>query len=285
MGSRAGKVNPLQEAFGNYLLKIEEALRRELNLYSWSEFYAPLKYACEGGKRIRPLILVLSAESVGKCDDDAYLAASAIELLHTESIIHDDIVDQEKERRGRASFHVKYGYNMSILTADFVLGIILNIGSKLKDPRVSNELANAALKMSEGEMLEVRLEAEQRIQLDDYINVLIHKTAAIFEASTKIGAIIGGGNDEQINALTNFGRFIGIAYQIHDDLADWNNEARLFNTLLKNNGRSKEFIDKMGSMLLDYTNKAKKELCAINDGKIKPNLEDLINLTMLKQEV
>lgn len=282
MGSRAGKVNPLQEAFGNYLLKIEEALRRELNLYSWSEFYAPLKYACEGGKRIRPLILVLSAESVGKCDDDAYLAASAIELLHTESIIHDDIVDQEKERRGRASFHVKYGYNMSILTADFVLGIILNIGSKLKDPRVSNELANAALKMSEGEMLEVRLETEQRIQLDDYINVLTHKTAAIFEASTKIGAIIGGGNDEQINALTNFGRFIGIAYQIHDDLADWNNEARLFNTLLKNNGRSKEFIDKMGSMLLDYTNKAKKELHTINDGKIKPHLEDLINLTMLK---
>jgi len=282
LGSRAEKVNPLQEAFGNYVLKIEEALRRELNLYSWSEFYAPLKYACEGGKRIRPLILVLSAESVGKCDDDAYLAASAIELLHTESIIHDDIVDQEKERRGRASFHVKYGYNMSILTADFVLGIILNIGSKLKDPRVSNELANAALKMSEGEMLEVRLETEQRIQLDDYINVLTHKTAAIFEASTKIGAIIGGGNDEQINALTNFGRFIGIAYQIHDDLADWDNEARLFNTLLKNNGRSKEFIAKMGSMLLDYTNKAKKELHAINDGKIKPHLEDLINLTMLK---
>ena len=282
MSSRAGKVNLLQEAFGNYLLKIEEALRRELNLYSWSEFYAPLKYACEGGKRIRPLILVLSAESVGKCDDDAYLAASAIEFLHTESIIHDDIVDQEKERRGRASFHVKYGYNMSILTADFVLGIILNIGSKLKDPRVSNELANAALKMSEGEMLEVRLDAEQRIQLDDYINVLTHKTAAIFEASAKIGAIIGGGNDEQINALTSFGRFIGIAYQIHDDLADWNNEDRLFNTLLKNNGRSKEFIDKMGNMLLDYTNKAKKELCAINDGKIKPHLEDLINLTMLK---
>ncbi|MFQ5969399.1 MAG: polyprenyl synthetase family protein [Nitrososphaerales archaeon] len=282
MSSRARKVNPLQDAFGNYLLKIEEALRRELNLYSWSEFYAPLKYACEGGKRIRPLILVLSAESVGRCDDDAFLAASAIELLHTESIIHDDIVDQEKQRRGRASFHVKYGYNMSILTADFVLGIILNIGSKLRDPKVSNELANAALKMSEGEMLEVRLDGEKRIQLDDYINVLTHKTAAIFEASAKIGAIIGGGTDEQVNALTNFGRFIGIAYQIHDDLADWNNEDRLFNTLLKNNGRSKEFINKTESMLLDYTNKAKKELCGISDGKIKPHIQDLINLTMLK---
>jgi octaprenyl-diphosphate synthase len=279
---RVSNVNPLQESFGDHLAKIEEAIKRELNLYSWSEFYAPLKYACDGGKRIRPLILVLSAESVGRCSDDAYLAASAIELLHTESIIHDDIVDEEKERRGKTSFHIKYGYNMSILTADFVLGMILNIASKLKDPRMANELANAALKMSEGEMLEVRLASEQEVQLDDYINVLTYKTAAIFEASSKIGAIIGGGNDEQINALTNFGRFIGIAYQIHDDLADWNNEDRLFNTLLKNNGHSKDFTDKMGNMLLDYTEKAKNELRIIANGNAKIHLADLVRLTMLK---
>lgn len=281
MNRRVSNVNPLQESFGNHLAKIEEAIKRELNLYSWSEFYAPLKYACDGGKRIRPLILVLSAESVGRCSDDAYLAASAIELLHTESIIHDDIVDEEKERRGKTSFHIKYGYNMSILTADFVLGMILNIASKLKDPRMANELANAALKMSEGEMLEVRLASEQ-VQLDDYINVLTYKTASIFEASSKIGAIIGGGNDQQINALTNFGRFIGIAYQIHDDLADWNNEDRLFNTLLKNNGQSKDFTDKMANMLLDYTEKAKNELRIIANGKAKIHLADLVSLTMLK---
>lgn len=282
MNRRVSNVNPLQESFGDHLAKIEEAIKRELNLYSWSEFYAPLKYACDGGKRIRPLILVLSAESVGRCSDDAYLAASAIELLHTESIIHDDIVDEEKERRGKTSFHVKYGYNMSILTADFVLGMILNIASKLKDPRMANELANAALKMSEGEMLEVRLASEQGVQLDDYINVLTYKTASIFEASSKIGAIIGGGNDEQISTLTNFGRFIGIAYQIHDDLADWNNEDRLFNTLLKNSGQSKDFTDKMGNMLLDYTEKAKNELRVIANGKANTHLADLVSLTMLK---
>jgi octaprenyl-diphosphate synthase len=279
--NRRTKVNPLQESFGDHLAKVDDALKRELNLYSWSEFYAPLKYACEGGKRIRPLILVLSAESVGRCDDDAYLAASAIELLHTESIIHDDIVDEEKERRGKTSFHVKYGYNMSILTADFVLGMILNIASKLKDPRVANELANAALKMSEGEMLEVRLGSEQSVQLDDYINVLTYKTASIFEASSKIGAIIGGGNEEQINALTNFGRFIGIAYQIHDDLADWNNEDRLFNTLLRNTEQTKEFTEEMGMMLRDYTDKAKNELSVIGNSKTRL-LADLVSLTMFK---
>ncbi len=282
MNRRATKVNPLQESFGDHITKIEEGIKRELNLYSWSEFYAPLKYACDGGKRIRPLILVLSAESVGRCNDDAYLAASAIELLHTESIIHDDIVDEEKERRGKTSFHVKYGYNMSILTADFVLGMILNIASKLKDPRMASELASAALKMSEGEMLEVRLGSTQSVQLDDYINVLTYKTASIFEASSKIGAIVGGGSDEQISALTNFGRFIGIAYQIHDDLADWNNEDRLFNALLKNNGHSKDFTNKMGNMLLDYTEKAKNELRVIANGEAKAHLADLVSLTMLK---
>lgn len=282
MDRRAIKVNPLQESFSGHLKRIEEALKHELNLYSWSEFCAPLKYACEGGKRIRPLILVLSAESVGKCDGDAYLAASAIELLHTESIIHDDIVDEEKERRGKTSFHVKYGYNMSILTADFVLGMILNIAAKLKDPRVANELANASLKMSEGEMLEVRLGSERSLQFDDYINVLAYKTASIFEASSRIGAIIGGGNDEQANRLTNFGRYIGIAYQIHDDLVDWNNEDRLFNALLKNNGRQEEFIERMKNMLIDYTNKAKNELEVIGNSKTDVHLADLVSLTMFK---
>ncbi len=134
------------ELFSQYLLKIDEALRRELDLYSWSEFYAPLRYACDGGKRIRPLILLLSAESIKTKaiglvnvteNDAAFMAASAIELLHTESVIHDDIIDEENIRRGKPSFHVKYGYNNSILTADFVLGIILNIGSKMDDSRVS----------------------------------------------------------------------------------------------------------------------------------------------------
>ena len=147
------KANPLVEQFNQYLSKIEDALNRELDLYSWSEFYAPLRYACEGGKRIRPLLLVLSAETIrashsdsSHVTDEAFMVGSAIELLHTESVIHDDIIDEEKLRRGKPSFHIKYGYNSSILTADFVLGIILSIGSKMNDSRVTTELSNAAQK-------------------------------------------------------------------------------------------------------------------------------------------
>ncbi len=261
MSRRNIEANPLTEQFADHLAKIDDALKHELDLYSWSEFHAPLRYACEGGKRIRPLILLLCAECVQskKPDADAYLAASAIELLHTESIIHDDIIDEENLRRGKPSFHVKYGYNSSILTADFVLGIILNIGSKLKDLRILNELSNAATRMSEGEMMEIRLGKEPDISEDDYIKVLEYKTASLFEASARIGAIIGGGAEDQVHSMTSFGNLLGIAYQIHDDLIDYDNENRLFNMLVKKN-KSKEFVDRMDKLYQLYAAKAKNTL-------------------------
>jgi octaprenyl-diphosphate synthase len=279
------EANPLTELFAVYLAKIEDALKREVDLYSWSEFHAPLRYACEGGKRIRPLILVLSTECIKskKVEPDAYLAASAIELLHTESIIHDDIIDEENQRRGKPSFHVKYGYNSSILTADFVLGVILNISSKLKDPRIINELSNAATKMTEGEMMEIKLGKEIDITEDDYIKVLEFKTASLFEASAKIGAITGGGDEDQIHAMTSFGNLLGIAYQIHDDLIDWSNENRLFNMLVRKNGKPKDFVDQMDKLYQSYASKAKNELRKIStQSEAKHHLENLTDLTSVQ---
>jgi octaprenyl-diphosphate synthase len=285
------EVNPLMELFSQYLLKIDGALRRELDLYSWSEFYAPLRYACDGGKRIRPLILLLSAESIKTNatgliniaeNDNAFMAASAIELLHTESVIHDDIIDDENTRRGKPSFHVKYGYNNSILTADFVLGIILNIGSKMHDSRVSGELSKAAIKMSEGEIMEIKLGKDSKIKEDDYIKVLEHKTASLFEASAKIGAILSGGVENEIHAMAAFGNLLGVAYQIHDDLMDWSNEDRLFNLLVKNNGQSREFVERMEGLYLSYSTKAKNELRKIHDSTPKKHLERLTDLASLR---
>jgi octaprenyl-diphosphate synthase len=283
------RANPLIEQFNQYLSKIEDALERELDLYCWSEFYVPLRYACEGGKRIRPLLLILSAESIKaikgdslQINEQAFLAGSAIELLHTESVIHDDIIDEENLRRGKPSFHVKYGYNSSILTADFVLGIILNIGSKMDNSRVSSELSNAAIKMSEGEMMEIRLAKNKEITEDEYIKVIEHKTASLFEASTKIGAILGDGNEDQIHAMGTFGNLLGIAYQIHDDLLDWNNEDRLFNLLVKRNAQSLEFVNNMDKLYRSYSGKAKNELRKIEHSISKSHLEHLTDLTSVQ---
>lgn len=277
------------EQFSSYLSRIDEYLARELDLYSWSEFYTPLRYASDGGKRIRPLILVLSAETIlankkptTNITEDMFLASCAIELLHTESVIHDDIIDKEDYRRGKPSFHVKYGYNSSILTADFVLGIILNICTKINNVRVSAELSMAATKMSEGEMMEIKLTKDPSLKDDDYIKVIEHKTASLFEAASKIGSILGGGNDEEICAMGSFGHLIGIAYQIHDDIMDWNNEDRLFNILVRNNEQSVEFIDKMEQLYISYSSKAKNELKKIEDSVSKKHLEHLTDLTFLQ---
>jgi octaprenyl-diphosphate synthase len=288
LSKRNQGADPVLALVGDYLSKIDESLMSELGRYSWSEFYGPLIYACEGGKRIRPLILLLAAECIkisnrnnSSLTDDTFLAASAIELLHTESVIHDDIIDQENLRRGKPSFHIKYGYNSSILTADFVLGIILNIGSKINNPTVSGELSKAAIKMSEGEMMEIQMGKNPDISIRDYIQVLENKTASLFEASSKIGAILGGGTEDEIHSMAAFGHLLGIAYQIHDDLVDWNNEDRLFNALIRKNNTSSEIVTEMEDLYHDYSNRAKEELGKLQNSLPKSYLERLSNMSVV----
>ena len=227
------ETNPLLETYKEYIEKIDTALNNELELYLESEFTEPLKYAVDGGKRIRPIILLLATECVGKIDENTLSGACAIELLHTESVIHDDIIDNETKRRQKDPFHIKFGYNTSVLTGDFVLGLILNISSRLDNPRITKDLATAAMLMSEGEAIEGLLEESEDVTFDDYVKVIEYKTATAFEMAAKLGGIIGKGSEEEIQSLAEYGKNIGIAYQIRDDLLDWKNEDKLFNLLIK----------------------------------------------------
>jgi octaprenyl-diphosphate synthase len=226
--------------------------------------------------------LLLSAESVGNCDENAYAAACAVELLHTESVIHDDIIDNETLRRRKDPFHIKYGYNTSILTGDFVLGLILNIASRINNPRIASELATTAMMMSDGEMIEARLESSEDVTFDDYLKVIEYKTATAFEAASKIGAILGGGTEDQILALAEYGKNVGIAYQIHDDLQDWNNEDKLFNVLIKKSSDPRDVFNHMDYLLKDYSLKSKAGLRKIKECQAKSHLESLLDLTMFK---
>ena len=276
------ETNPLLEVYSKYIEKIDSALNVELELYSESEFCQPLKYALDGGKRIRPIILLLAAESVGKIDENVYAGACAIELLHTESVIHDDIIDNETQRRHKDPFHIKYGYNTSVLTGDFVLGLILNISSRLDNSRVTKDLATAAMLMSEGEVLEGKLEESEDVTFEDYIKVMDYKTATAFEMAAKLGAIIGGGNEEEIVGLTEYGKNIGIAYQIKDDLMDWKNEDKLFNLLVKKSSDPRIVFNKMEELLKSYSEKALDSLRKIKDTESKHNLEELVSFTEFK---
>jgi len=273
------EVNPLQTIYGEYIKKINNALDAELELYSESEFKEPLKYALDSGKRIRPIILLLSSECVGGIDDNTLAVACAIEFLHTESVIHDDIIDNETQRRQKDPFHIKYGYNTSVLTGDFVLGLILNIASRVNNPRVTKNLATTAMMMSEGEAIEGRLETSEDVTFDDYLKVIEYKTAVAFETASRLGGIIAGGSEEQIEHLADYGKNIGIAYQIRDDLHDWQNEDKLFNFLIKKSQDPRVVFNRMEDLMKKYSDRALSSIRKITDSEAKNNLENLVMFT------
>ncbi|HEV2120763.1 MAG TPA: polyprenyl synthetase family protein, partial [Candidatus Bathyarchaeia archaeon] len=179
---RAVSLESLQERMKAYAVRVDAALSRELKFYAHSRFHDPLVYATEGGKRVRPVMLMLSAEALGCKDDSVLGAAVAVELLHTESIIHDDVIDEEKVRRSKLPFHVKYGYSASLLSADFVFAMILAIAARYDDRRIAEEVSSAALRMSEGEYSELTIDPQiYKLTWDEYIRIVADKTASLFE--------------------------------------------------------------------------------------------------------
>ncbi len=279
MNKKNIEINPLQTTYSEYIKKINNTLDSELELYSESEFKEPLKYALEGGKRIRPIILLLSSECVGQVDRNTLAAACAIEFLHTESVIHDDIIDNETQRRQKDPFHIKYGYNTSVLTGDFVLGLILNIASRINNPRVTKNLATTAMMMSEGEVIEGKLETSEDVTLDDYLKVIEYKTAVAFETASRLGGITSGGSEKQIEYLADYGKNIGIAYQIRDDLHDWQNEDKLFNFLIKKSPDPRVIFNKMEELMKTYSDRAIFSIRKIADCEAKNSLENLVMFT------
>ena len=260
-----------------YAKIVDEALSEELQNYLGSDFYEPLKYALEGGKRVRPIILLLSNSVAGGRETDALKEAVAVELLHTESIIHDDIIDDETIRRGKPVFYLAYGFNTSLLTADFVFGIILRIAARSKKS-IAEDLATAALHMCEGEIMEMKVEAENgEVPLDKYLLIVRKKTASLFETAAKIGAKLASANEKVVEALSRYGLNIGIAYQIQDDLLDWNNGSKIARRVKVGDGDAKKVLADIASR---YANEAKMNLKDLPDCEAKKILYEIADFAV-----
>ena len=282
-GRRTVSVDAIQTKMKSYTERIDRAVAKELAAYAHSRFHDPLVYAVESGKRVRPLILLLSAEALGCRDDSVLDAAVAVELLHTESIIHDDIIDEEVARRDRMTFHVKYGFSASLLTADFVFAMILAIAARYKDRRVAEELSNAALRMSEGEYSELTIDPKvYKLEWDEYLRIVTGKTAALFETSSKLGALIGGGSEKEVAALANYGKYLGIAYQIRDDLLDWRAQDKVAVGLLRSYSEG-EVVGKMTALSQTYAEEAKEQLMPLPRSSAAEFLENLTDFTIYRK--
>ncbi|MBI3858616.1 MAG: polyprenyl synthetase family protein [Thaumarchaeota archaeon] len=266
-----------------YISRIDDALSAELASYAYSRFHDPLVFAEEGGKRVRPVMLMLSAEALGCKEDSVLGAAVAVELLHTESIVHDDIIDEEAVRRSRATFHVKYGYSASLLTADFVFSMILAIAAKYDDRRIAEEISNAALHMAEGEYSELTIDPKvYNLTWDEYLNIIADKTASLFEASLKLGALIADGTENEVSALAGYGRSVGMAYQLKDDLLDWRSNDKVTAGLLKKYSES-EVVGKITALSQTYTEEAKRHLLVLRRTEASSLLSDLADFTVQRK--
>jgi octaprenyl-diphosphate synthase len=280
---RVASLESIEAKMVPYSGKVEKALSRELSLYAHSRFCGPLTYAVEGGKRIRPVVLMLSAEALGCRDDTVLDAAVAVELLHTESIIHDDIIDEEVARRNRLPFHVKYGFSASLLTADFVFAMILALAARYGDRRVAEEISNAALCMAEGEYSELTIDPKvYNLTWDEYIRIVSDKTAALFETSAKLGALIGGGSDKEVSALASYGKSLGIAYQLRDDLLDWRNQDKIAVGLLKRYSEG-EVVGKIAALSQTHAEEARRQLMLLPRSPATVFLEELAEFSVQRK--
>ena len=177
----------------------------------------------EGGKRIRPILVILACKSVGGEIDKCINPAVAIELLHNFTLVHDDIMDQDDLRRGKETVHKKWDEATAILAGDGLVALAYQCLLKTESEKIreiGEIFTNGILELCEGQALDKEFEKEFEIDLSQYISMIVKKTALLLMISSEIGAIVGEGSHAQRQLLKNFARELGCAFQIQDDLLD-----------------------------------------------------------------
>ena len=174
-----------------------------------------------GGKRMRPILMLLMARNFGSISPVTQHSAVGLELLHTASLVHDDVVDESGERRGQASVNATYNNKVAVLVGDFILSTALLHVSFTGHQRIIEYLAELGRTLAAGEILQLSNIQNQAISEDVYYQVIKQKTAALFEACAAIGALSGGATEEEMQKARQFGQNLGIMFQIRDDIFDY----------------------------------------------------------------
>src|ERR1700742_5200555 len=176
------------------------------------------------GKQMRPMFVLLSAKLCGPVNESAYRAASLVELLHTATLVHDDVVDESLERRGFFSTYAPWKTKISVLVGDYLLSKGLSLSLDHGDFRVLQILNAAIQKMSEGELLQIEKARSLNLEEAVYFEIIRNKTASLRASSCAAGAFSSSGDEAVTEKLNRFGEAVGVAFQIKDDLFDYGNE-------------------------------------------------------------
>ena len=237
--------------------------------------YGPIKYAMSaGGKRVRPVLALMSADAFGDKASEAVNAAIGLEMFHNFTLLHDDVMDKSEIRRGRLTVHKKYDENTAILSGDTMLSLATESVSKVGDNvlrMIISTFNNMAIKVYEGQQLDIDFEKEAQISTDDYIQMIRYKTGSLLGACAKIGSIIGGASSSDYEKMYEFGMLAGVAFQIQDDLLDTFGDATTFGKAIGgdiNNGK-KTYLYVTAFQKDSQTAEALKEAYKIPAGELR----------------
>ncbi|KON80272.1 octaprenyl diphosphate synthase [Azoarcus sp. PA01] len=177
-----------------------------------------------GGKRLRPALVLFSAGAMGYRGQSHHQLAAVIEFIHTATLLHDDVVDESELRRGSKTANALFGNAASVLVGDFLYTRAFQMMVGVNDMRVMQVLADATNIIAEGEVLQLLNCHNADVEVEDYLRVIRYKTAKLFEAATRLGAILGGAKEEQEREVAAFGMHLGTAFQIIDDVLDYSSD-------------------------------------------------------------
>lgn len=221
MGKDLDKIKrPITTELAAFEKRFRETMRSKVALMDRITYYIVKRK----GKQMRPMFVFLSAKVCGEMNDNSYVAASLIELIHTASLVHDDVVDESYERRGFFSINALWKNKIAVLVGDFFFAKGLLIALRHKQYRILEIISNAAQALSEGELLQI--EKARRLDIDEaiYFDVIRQKTASLIAASCMAGAASTTQDEATLQLMHDFGEKIGIAFQIKDDLFDFGAE-------------------------------------------------------------
>jgi octaprenyl-diphosphate synthase len=190
-----------------------------------------------GGKRIRPALLLLGSRLCGYRGERAILLASVVEFIHTATLLHDDIIDEATVRRGRKSVNSRWGNDITVLAGDFLYTKSMAMALSQDNLKVLRLLSDVTLRMIEGELLEIERNGDLAIGEDDHIDIIRRKTADLFSACLRIGAILGEVGPERERALAGYGLNLGICFQMVDDILDFTADEKVLGKPVNNDLR------------------------------------------------
>ena len=209
--------NPIEAELADFIRLFNQSLSHEDGLLG-----AALEHIRKrAGKRMRPMLILLMSKNFGTINEATQNAAVGLELLHTASLVHDDVVDESEERRGQASVNATYDNKVAVLVGDYILSTALLCVARTHSEQIVTYLAELGRTLSDGEILQLSNIGRKDISEDVYYDVIKQKTAALFEACAGIGALSSGATEEEVEAAKQFGQNLGIIFQIRDDIFDY----------------------------------------------------------------